>query len=110
MINWFYLTLAIFCEVLATSTLKSTDSFTRLIPSLLVVSGYGGAFYFISLTLSSIPIGVAYAVWSGIGIVLISILDWLLYDQKLNYTCMLGMFFIIVGVVILNIFSQSTNH
>lgn len=108
--NWIYLTIAILCEVLATSALKSSDGFTRLLPSLLVVTGYGVAFYFLSLTLRSIPVGIAYAVWSGVGIVLVSLLGWLFYDQKLNFAAMLGIFFIIVGVVILNLFSSSTNH
>lgn len=108
--NWLYLTIAILCEVLATLALKSSDGFTRLVPSLFVVTGYGVAFYFLSLTLRSIPVGIAYAVWSGVGIVLVSILGWVFYDQKLNVAAMLGIFFIMVGVVILNLFSSSTNH
>ena len=108
--NWLYLAIAILGEVMATSALKSSEGFTRVVPSLIAASGYAVAFYFLSLTLRNIPVGIAYAVWSGVGIVLVSLLGWLFYDQKLNFAAMLGMFFIIVGVVILNLVSSSTNH
>ncbi len=108
--NWLYLTIAIFSEVIATSALKASDGFTRLLPSMIVTIGYGSAFYFLSLTLRTIPVGVAYAVWSGVGVVLISLLGWVMYDQKLNFIAILGITLIILGVVILNLFSQSTNH
>ena len=108
--NWLYLAIAILGEVMATSALKSSEGFTRLVPSLITASGYTVAFYFLSLTLRSIPVGIAYAVWSGVGIVLVSILGWVFYDQKLTFAAMLGIFFIMVGVVILNLFSSSTNH
>jgi len=108
--NWIYLTIAIFSEVIATSALKASDGFTRLLPSMIVTIGYGSAFYFLSLTLRTIPVGVAYAVWSGVGVVLISLLGWVMYDQKLNFIAILGITLIILGVVILNLFSQSTNH
>ncbi len=104
-----YLAVAIFSEVLATSALKATNGFTRLIPSAIVVIGYGSAFYFLSLTLRSIPVGVAYAVWSGVGVVLISLLGWILYGQKLDFAAILGIGFVAVGVVILNVFSKSTS-
>ncbi|MEI6706596.1 MAG: multidrug efflux SMR transporter [Methylococcales bacterium] len=110
MMNWIYLTIAIFSEVIATSALKASDGFTRLLPSMIVTIGYGSAFYFLSLTLRTIPVGVAYAVWSGVGVVLISLLGWVMYDQKLNFIAILGITLIILGVVILNLFSQSTNH
>ena len=82
--NWFYLAIAIVSEVLATSALKASEGFTRLYPSLVVVVGYGLAFYFLSLTLRTIPVGIAYAVWSGVGIVLISLAGWVIYDQRLD--------------------------
>ncbi len=107
--DWLYLAVAIFSEVLATSALKATNGFTRLIPSAIVVIGYGSAFYFLSLTLRTIPVGVAYAVWSGVGVVLISLLGWILYGQKLDFAAILGIGFIAVGVVILNVFSKSTS-
>ncbi len=90
--NWLYLVIAILGEVMATSALKSSEGFTRLVPSLIVASGYTVAFYFLSLTLRNIPVGIAYAVWSGVGIVLVSILGWVFYDQKLNFAAMLGIF------------------
>lgn len=78
--NWLYLVIAILGEVMATSALKSSEGFTRLVPSLITASGYTVAFYFLSLTLRNIPVGIAYAVWSGVGIVLVSILGWVFYD------------------------------
>jgi small multidrug resistance pump len=107
--DWHYLAVAIFSEVLATSALKATNGFTRLIPSAIVVIGYGSAFYFLSLTLRTIPVGVAYTVWSGVGVVLISLLCWILYGQKLDFAAILGIGFVAVGVVILNVFSKSTS-
>ena len=82
--NYAYLFVAILCEVIATSALKAAEGFTRLWPSVVVAVGYGLAFYFLSLTLRTIPVGVAYAVWSGIGIVLIALAGWVLYDQALD--------------------------
>ena len=103
--QWIYLGVAIVCEVIATSALKASDGFTRLIPSIVVVVGYLVAFYCLSLTLRSIPVGIVYALWSGVGIVLISVVGWLLFGQTLSPVAMLGMAFITVGVVILNAFA-----
>ena len=108
--NWLYLAIAILSEVLATSALKSSDGFTRLLPSSIVVIGYSSAFYFLSLTLRTIPVGIAYAIWSGVGVVFVSLLGWVLYDQKLNSAAIFGMFLIVIGVVILNLFSESTHQ
>ncbi len=103
---WFHLSLAILSEVIATSTLKKTEGFTRLIPSLITVIGYGAAFYFLSQTLRDIPVGIAYAIWSGVGIVLIAGIGWIVFDQKLDLPSGLGLTFIVGGVVILNVFSD----
>ena len=108
--NWIYLSIAIVSEVIATSALKATNGFTRFAPSVAVVLGYASAFYFLSLTIRTIPIGVTYAVWSGVGIVLVAIIGWLLYGQKLDAPAILGMALIIVGVVVLNVFSKVTPH
>jgi small multidrug resistance pump len=108
--NWLYLMVAIIAEVIATSALKATAGFTRLIPSLLVIVGYGTAFYFLSLTLRSIPLGIAYALWSGIGIVLVSIVGWLLYRQHLDLPAIIGIALIISGVLVINLFSKSAGH
>jgi small multidrug resistance pump len=108
--SWLYLAIAIVAEVIATSALKAADGFTRLGPSVVVVIGYGTAFYFLSLALRGVPVGVAYAVWSGVGIVLISVIAWLLHGQKLDAPAVLGMALIIAGVVVLNVFSKATVH
>lgn len=108
--HWFYLGIAIVSEVIATSALKAADGFTQLVPSIIVVVGYAAAFYFLSLTLRFIPIGITYAVWSGVGIVLVSLIGWFAYRQPLDIAAMIGIGFIVAGVVILNFFSKSTMH
>jgi small multidrug resistance pump len=95
---------------MGTTALKAAEGFTRPLPSLIVVAGYASAFYFISLCLKSIQIGVAYAIWSGVGIVLITLLGWLIYGQAIDRAGAIGMGFIVLGVVILNIFSNATTH
>lgn len=108
--NWLFLAIAIVSETIATSALKSSAGFTKLLPSLLVVAGYGVAFYFLSLTLRTIPIGIAYAVWSGVGIVLIALVGWLVFGQKLDTPALLGMGLIVAGVVVMNVFSKTAQH
>ena len=105
--HWLYLALAIGAEVIATSALKSAAGFTRLLPSIVVVLGYGAAFYFLSLTLKTIPVGVAYAIWSGAGIVLISTAAWLLYGQKLDAAAIIGMGLIVSGVLVIQLLSKA---
>ena len=107
---WFYLDVAIVSEVAATSALKASEGFTRLWPSLLVVAGYAAAFYFLSLTLKSIPVAVAYAVWSGVGIALIALIGWLFFKQALDAPTLLGLALIVAGVLVLNLFSKSSGH
>lgn len=99
------LMIAILSEVAATSALKASAGFTRLAPSLVVVVGYGAAFYFLSLALKTIPMGVAYAIWSGIGIVLISLAGWVLYAQKLDIAALAGIALIVAGVFVLQVLS-----
>jgi len=108
--NWLYLAIAIISEVIATSALKASESFTRLYPSTIVMAGYGLAFYCLSLTLRTIPIGIVYAVWSGIGIMLVSLIGWIVYDQKLDLAALLGIAMIVSGVIVLNLFSKSVAH
>lgn len=108
--QWLYLLIAIVAEVAGTSALKASQGFTVLLPSVLVVVGYGAAFYFLSLTLSSISVGIAYALWSGIGIVLISAVGWLWFGQALDTAAMVGIAFIIAGVGIINFFSNVSAH
>lgn len=105
--HWIHLALAIISEIMATSALKAADGFTRLWPSVVVVVGYAAAFYFLSLTLRMIPLGVAYAIWSGVGIALIALIGWVLYHQSLDAGAFVGIGLIVTGVVVLNLFSKS---
>lgn len=107
---WGYLAVAIVAEVIATSALKAADGFTRVGPTLVVVAGYWTAFYFLSIALRGIPVGIAYAVWSGTGIVLISLIAWLLYGQTLDLAAGIGIGLIVAGVLVLNLFSKATVH
>lgn len=104
------LAIAIVSEVIGTLSLKASDGFTRLGPSLIVVVAYGLAFYFLSMTLKSIPVGIAYAVWSGIGVTLVALIGWLVLGQKLDLAAVLGMGLIIAGVIVLNLFSNTAQH
>ena len=108
--NWLFLFVAIVSEVIATSALKSSEGFSRFRPSVIVVVGYGIAFYCLALTLRVIPMGVVYAIWSGIGIVLITLVGWLLFDQKLDLPALLGIGLIAAGVVVMNVFSKTMGH
>lgn len=106
MSKWIFLTLAIISEVIATSFLKSTEGFTKLWPSIIVIVGYCAAFYFLSLTLDTIPIGVVYAIWSGVGIAAIAIVSVFVFDQKIDLAGFIGMGLIIAGVIVLRLFSE----
>ncbi len=105
-----FLAIAIVTEVIATSFLKASNGFTRPLPSAVTVVGYCTSFYFLSLTLASIPTGVAYAIWSGVGIVLISLVGWLVFKQALDAPAVLGMGLIAAGVIVINVFSKSAAH
>ncbi|MDR0634854.1 MAG: multidrug efflux SMR transporter [Azoarcus sp.] len=108
--HFLYLTLAIVAEVAATTALKACEGFTRPLPSLVVLAGYGIAFYFLALTLKSLPIGVVYAIWSGVGTALVCIAAWLIYHQPLDKPAIAGIGLIIAGVLVLNVFSTSATH
>ncbi|MEI7428821.1 MAG: SMR family transporter [Betaproteobacteria bacterium] len=108
--NWAFLFVAIVSETIATSALKSSEEFTRFWPSVIVVAGYAAAFYFLAQTLKTIPLGVAYAIWSGVGIVLITLAGWLIYGQKLDAPALFGIALITSGVIVMNVFSKSTGH
>lgn len=107
MSNWLVLTCAILAEVVGTSFLKASEGFTKLLPSLVVGVCYLLAFYLLSLTLKTIPVGIAYAIWSGAGIVLIALIGWLLFGQALDLAAILGMGLIVAGVMVLNLCSTS---
>lgn len=108
--NYLYLCLAIFAEVVATTALKPAAGFTRLFPSLVVFFGYSVSFYLLSLILQTMPIGITYAIWSGLGIVLVTFFAKLIYNQQLDGAALLGIALIIIGVVIIQVFSKNTGH
>ena len=105
-----YLAISIVAEVIATSALKASDGFSKLWPSVMVVIGYGIAFHFLALTLKTIPVGVAYAIWAGAGVTIVAIVGWLLFGQKLDAPAIIGMAMIVGGVVIMQAFSKTTGH
>ena len=105
-----YLLVAIALEVIATSALKAMEGFTRLWPSLVTLIGYGISFYFLSLTLRTIPVGIVYAVWSGAGVVLIAAIGWIYYRQSLDAAALIGLGLIVAGVLVVNLFSKSVAH
>lgn len=108
--NYIYLLAAIVCEVVATSALKGSNGFTVLMPSLITVAGYCLAFYFLSLTLRTIPVGIVYAIWSGLGIVLIAVVGAVWFRQTLDWPAILGLALILAGVVVVNVFSRSVGR
>lgn len=101
---------AIVAEVVGTAALKASAGFTRLWPSCLVVLGYGVAFYCLSLTLKAVPIGVAYAIWSGLGIVLITLVGYVVYQQSIDWAAGIGMALIVAGVAVIQLFSRTAAH
>jgi small multidrug resistance pump len=105
-----YLLIAIIAEVTATSSLKASQGFTRLLPSVVVIIGYGAAFYFLSLSLKGIGVGVAYALWSGIGIVLLSVVGVVVFGEKIDLPAVIGFTLIVAGVVIINLYSKVVAH
>lgn len=108
--NNLYLAVAIVSEVIATSALKASDAFTKPLPLVVVALGYGVAFFFLSLTLRTIPVGVAYAIWSGVGIVLITLIGVLWFRQPLDIPGGIGLGLIVAGVITVNLFSKSVTH
>jgi small multidrug resistance pump len=104
---WLAISIAIAAEVLATSALKASQELTKLWPSLCVVLGYGISFYFMTLSLRTIPVGVMYAIWSGVGIVAISFIGWIVYKQYLDLPAIIGIALIVLGVVVINLFSKT---
>ena len=108
--HYLYLAIAIVGEVIGTSTLKATEDFTRLWPSIITIAGYGTAFYFMALSLKGIPVGIAYAIWAGLGIVLVAIVAAVVYRQVPDLAALTGMVLIISGVVVIQMFSKTTVH
>ncbi|HEX7683864.1 MAG TPA: multidrug efflux SMR transporter [Trinickia sp.] len=105
-----WLAVAIMAEVIGTSALRASEGFTRLAPALVVVAGYGLAFYCLSMTLKTMPVGIVYAIWSGVGIVLITLVAMVLYRQVPDLAAVAGLSLIVAGVVVLNLFSNMQAH
>jgi small multidrug resistance pump len=108
--NHLFLVIAVVFEVIATSTLKATEGFTRFWPSAVTIVGYACAFYFLSLPVRTIPVGIVYALWCGIGIVLVTLVGWVILKQALDTPALIGMALILAGVVVINLFSKSVAH
>jgi small multidrug resistance pump len=110
LLNYVYLILAVIFEVIATTALKQTEGFTRLAPSLVLVGGYALAFYFLSLPLRTMPVGIVYAIWCGAGIVFITAIGWVWFRQALDLPALAGMGLIMAGVIVINLWSKTVVH
>ncbi|NOX40645.1 MAG: multidrug efflux SMR transporter [Alphaproteobacteria bacterium] len=108
--HYFFLALAILTETVATSAIQASQQFTRLGPSLIVVIGYAASFYFMALTLKVMPIGIVYAIWSGVGIVLIAAIGYVVFNQKLDTPAIVGIMLIIIGILVIQLFSAVKTH
>lgn len=108
--GYVYLALAIILEVLGSSLIKVSDGFTKIIPTSIMLIAYVTCFYFLSLTLKTIPLGIAYAIWGGLGIVLTAIISVVIFKQKLDLPAILGIALIVSGVFIMNFFSKTNAH
>lgn len=108
--TYVYLIIAIAFEVVATSALKETNGFTRMVPSAIALAGYACAFYFLALVLRTMPVGVVYAIWSGAGIVFITAIAWIWFRQALDLPALIGIGLIMAGVIVINLFSKSVAH
>lgn len=109
-IHYVYLIFAVIAETIGTAALQSSQQFTRIGPSIVVVIGYGTAFYLLSLTLAVMPVGLVYAIWSGLGIVFIAVIAFFVFGQRLDLPALMGMALILCGILVIHLFSQSTTH
>lgn len=107
---YLFLFLAIICEVAGTTALAASNQFSKLVPSLLTVAGYGLAFYFFSFSLKAIPVGVAYAIWGGVGIVLVTLIGFFYFKQRLDLPALAGIALIVAGVLVMQLFSKTISH
>ncbi|MDJ0629846.1 MAG: SMR family transporter [Rhodobacter sp.] len=108
--SYFFLVAAILAETIGTTALQASQQFTRLTPSLIVVAGYGVSFYLLALALKTIPVGIAYAIWSGLGIVFIAVIGLAIFGQRLDLPAVLGIAMILAGILVIHLFSQSASH
>ncbi len=108
--HYIYLCIAIVAEVIATSSLKATEQFSKPLPTMVVIAGYGLAFFLLSIVVKTLPVGIVYAIWSGAGIVLVAIVGLVWLKQRLDVPAMVGIAMILAGVVVINVFSSSVPH
>ncbi len=108
--HYLYLILAVAAETVGTTALQASQQFTRLVPSLIVIAAYGVSFYLLGLTLKYMPVGIMYAIWSGLGIVFIALIAWLIFGHRLDMPAMVGIALIMAGIVIINVFSNTATH
>ncbi len=108
--KYLYLLIAIIAEILATTYLKKSEGFSLWKPTLICLMGYGVAFYFLSLTLRTMPVGIAYAIWSGVGIIFISLIGMFYFKQTPDLPAIIGLILIVIGVVVINVFSKMGSH
>ena len=106
-VAWWALALAILCEVIGTTALKASAGLSAPLPSLIAVLSYGGALYGLAIALTAIPVGIAYAIWAGVGIVVMALVGWLVYRQPLDLAALLGIGLVVAGVVVINVYSRS---
>jgi small multidrug resistance pump len=109
-LGWLYLSVAIVSEVIGTSALAPSQGFTRPLPTIIVLVSYGAAFYFLSQTLHSIPVAIAYAVWSGAGVALITLIAWAIFGQRLDLFALFGIALIVAGVLVIQVLSNVAAH
>ena len=107
---WLYLVFAILAETVGTTALKASEGFTRLMPSILTALAYAVSFYLLAQVLRTIPVGIAYAIWSGLGIVFIASIGWIWFGQRLDVPAMIGLGLIVAGIVVMQVFSDTTGH
>lgn len=108
--HYVYLLVAILTETVGTMALQASDQFTRVLPSIFVVIGYGASFYFLALVLKSMPVGVVYAIWSGLGIALIAAMGRIVFDQRLDLPAYMGIALILTGIIVIQLFSKTATH
>ncbi|MFV2052897.1 DMT family transporter [Aliiroseovarius sp. YM-037] len=109
-VHYIYLILAVAAETVGTSALQASQQFTKTVPSILVVVSYAVSFYLLALTLKVMPVGIMYAIWSGLGIVFIAIIGWVIFGQRLDLPAILGMTMILAGILIIHLFSTTSTH
>lgn len=108
--HYLFLMVAVAMETMGTTALQASQQFTKLWPTLGAIVAYAGAFYFLGLTLKFMPVGIVYALWSGLGIVFITIIGFVVFGQRLDFAAIAGLTMIIAGIIVIQVFSNTTSH